>query len=288
MAPKKKSLLYEYYLGQELIFQLGHVTHPKAACPLQMHEHKDSFEFVYLKKGAQTYLVENQEFFVHHDEVFFTWPNEHHSTGDYPEEISVLYFFIIDFRKLPKLNLFSSSEEYAYLNTFFDRDRARIYKVSPSLFNAFKQLQEAFALKGLHFDTHIRNALSELLIALATPLSSAKSTPAFDAQGNLQYIQKHLEENICVADLASQQHMSVSTYNKYFVQATGIPPAEYVLRQKIEKAKELLATTTLPITEISYKYGFSSSQYFSTVFKRFSTMSPSQFRKIHQNQTSTG
>ena len=119
-----------------------------------------------------------------------------------------------------------------------------------------------------------------LLIALSTPFTSGKQTPAFHIERSLQYIDEHLEENIHVTGLAGLANTSLSTYNKYFIQTTGMPPGEYILNRKIEKTRGLLTSTDLSVTEIACKYGFSSSQYFATVFKRFCNMTPSQYRRL--------
>ena len=76
-------------------------------------------------------------------------------------------------------------------------------------------------------------------------------------------------------------HLSEGRFKTNFRLYTGLPPREYILRQKIKCAKRLLKEESLSITQISYQLGFSSSQYFSTVFKRFTTLSPIDYRNQH-------
>lgn len=158
----------------------------------------------------------------------------------------------------------------------------RIYKASSNLPNALKQLLNCFSVQDIHFHTKIRNSLSDVLIALATP--DTAQTPYLPASLNksLAYIEEHLTEAIQVAELPLLENMSLSSYHKKFVQLTGLSPAEYILKMKIETAKELLASTDMSVTDIAYKYGFSSSQYFATVFKRFCYLTPTEFRKLAQ------
>ncbi|MBR4058294.1 MAG: helix-turn-helix transcriptional regulator [Lachnospiraceae bacterium] len=278
MASEQRKV-YNYYHENSFLFRLGYVKHWKASQPLELHDHGNMFEFVYIERGAQTYCMAGRDYIVSHDEIFFTRPYELHDTGSYLEEVSALYYLIIDFSLLPVLNIFATAEEYAYINKFFLQKEDRVFKASPKLSHAFKRLLNCFGESDRHVDTHIRNALSEVLIGLSTPLPSVQPSHVLSINKSLQYIHEHLEEDIYVAALAEMQGMSVSTYNKYFVQTTGIPPAEYVLKQKIESAKELLAFTSLSVTEIAHKYSFHSSQYFSTAFKRICMITPSQFRK---------
>ena len=94
----------------------------------------------------------------------------------------------------------------------------------------------------------------------------------------LQYIENHIKDDIKIEELAKQMALSVSRFHFNFVKATGIPPREYILRRKIESAKNDLWSSDRTVTEIAYEYGFSSSQYFATVFKRFCYMSPLDYR----------
>ena len=78
--------------------------------------------------------------------------------------------------------------------------------------------------------------------------------------------------------LAEIAGLSEARFKINFRKQVGIPPREYVLRRKIETAKHILKNSDMTITELAHKMSFSSSQYFSTVFKRFTLMSPKEFR----------
>jgi AraC-like DNA-binding protein len=71
--------------------------------------------------------------------------------------------------------------------------------------------------------------------------------------------------------------LSESRFKSRFKAEIGVPPAEYWLRQKIERATEMLKTRR--VTEVAHELGFSSSQYFATAFKRYTLMNPSRYRK---------
>ena len=72
-----------------------------------------------------------------------------------------------------------------------------------------------------------------------------------------------------------------SLYNKMKA-ITGAGTKEYITRIRLEKAKNLIETTNLNIVEISEKTGFASQSHFSTAFKTYTGMTPSQYKKIRK------
>ena len=93
------------------------------------------------------------------------------------------------------------------------------------------------------------------------------------------YIKKNIEKNISVEDLADHVYLSVSHFKNKFKTEMGTSPADFVQRQKIDKSEALLREGAMNITEIAYSLGYPSSQHFSSVFKKYTGKSPSQFKK---------
>lgn len=282
---KERRYVYDYCHEQQFLFRIGHVHLLEADRPMQLHTHGTMMEFVYLERGSQNYSISGTNYIVNQGEVFFTRPNEPHNTGASLAEVSSFYYFIIDLTCASRLNLFVSDDEWIHIHDFLLHIENRVFKASSALPNALKQLFHCFKAPDLHFHTHIRNSLSEVLIALTTP--SAETDP-FCASLNrsLAYIEEHITVVIHVAELPPLENMSLSSFHKRFVQATGLSPAEYILKRKVEEAKKLLESTDLSVTDIAYRYGFSSSQYFATVFKRFCYRTPTQYRRIMSQKTS--
>lgn len=95
-----------------------------------------------------------------------------------------------------------------------------------------------------------------------------------------QYLDRHYSNpTLSLHDVAAQVNMSPSHFSLVFSRETGETFKEYLTRLRIEKAKELLRTTTLKSFEISYQIGYSDPLYFSTVFKKSTGVSPRQFRQ---------
>lgn len=92
-------------------------------------------------------------------------------------------------------------------------------------------------------------------------------------------MKKHIEEPFMMEDIAHQIGMGYTWFRRMFKEYTGTSPAQYQIQLRIMRAKELLTTTTLNISEIAYRLNFESSAQFATFFKHKEGITPSQFRE---------
>lgn len=91
--------------------------------------------------------------------------------------------------------------------------------------------------------------------------------------------QQYLHEKNPLIDTAKKLGISYVHFIRRFKQATGITPSEYLSKIRLERAKEFLSMTDMAIKDIAPKCGFESEYYFSNVFKKYTGMTPSAFRK---------
>ena len=90
------------------------------------------------------------------------------------------------------------------------------------------------------------------------------------------------EENITLADLAKEFHISTFHLAHAFKAACGYAPLQYITRRRIGEAQSLLIDTSLPITEIAIRTGYNSSSYFNKAFHKITGMSPRDYRKAYR------
>ena len=84
--------------------------------------------------------------------------------------------------------------------------------------------------------------------------------------------------------LADQLFVSYSSFRRTFKEYTGFSPAKYILKLKIDQAKEMLTNSPAEIKEIAYKLGFDNTDYFFTVFRRLTGQTPLSYRAETQGR----
>ena len=93
------------------------------------------------------------------------------------------------------------------------------------------------------------------------------------------YIGIHINEKLSINELAERAGYSEYYFSRKFKQEMGCTLTEYIMREKIERAKVLLSTTSMSIMEISIELSFNSRSYFSDTFQKNTGISPGEYRK---------
>ena len=94
----------------------------------------------------------------------------------------------------------------------------------------------------------------------------------------LDYINEHLNQDIKLADLAALLDMSQFHFSHMFKQSLGTAPYQYLLQQRVERAKQLLKQTDRAIVDIAFLCGFNSHSHLSKQFRQFTGMTPKAYR----------
>ncbi len=95
----------------------------------------------------------------------------------------------------------------------------------------------------------------------------------------LQYIQLNFGENIRIQDIADYIGITRSYLHHLFNKKENLSPQKYLLNYRMAKAKELLSTTDIRITDIASAVGYADSLAFSKIFRNHTGLSPSAYRK---------
>lgn len=93
------------------------------------------------------------------------------------------------------------------------------------------------------------------------------------------YMQANLDRRLTMSDLAQYVYVSESHLRLLFRKTMGISPSDYLCQLRLQRVKELLANTASPLKEIAERSGFQTLNHFSRMFKKYESMSPTEYRK---------
>lgn len=100
----------------------------------------------------------------------------------------------------------------------------------------------------------------------------------------LDYMKTNYMKKILMDDMAKQCNISTSYFSKIFKRETGTNFSTYVNQIRLEKAKELLENTTLPIINISLELGYDDCGYFIKIFKKYYGSTPAAYRRALRSE----
>lgn len=95
-------------------------------------------------------------------------------------------------------------------------------------------------------------------------------------------VRSHLYEKITVKELAAELHVTPAYLSRVFHEEQGVTLSDYITREKIARACEMLRYTDCSYEAIAYELGFSSQSYFGAVFKKLEGVTPKDFRRRNQ------
>lgn len=121
----------------------------------------------------------------------------------------------------------------------------------------------------------IHHSLPQLLEA-GTIVAEVKSADMIHSA--IRYIQEHYSDKITLQAVADHVHFSAPYFSKVFKKEMDITFTKYVTQYRIEKSKELLKDTRLPLSDIPGMVGFEEQSYFTRVFRSIVGISPGKYR----------
>ncbi|HOA55329.1 MAG: AraC family transcriptional regulator [Acetivibrionales bacterium] len=250
----------------------------------------DNYEMVYMKKGYAVFEISGQKVEMGPNDIVIIKPMQYHKLIVKSEsgcEFIVLYFTFEnringEHAQIPAedfLNFVSNKGESPYISL----------KVSPKneivvLLNRILKERKS-SEPGSEFLNYL--LIMELFVLLSralkmewensVKLKSSKLKELIDI--SINYIHNNFERDISLGDIAKYVFLSPSYFTRAFKEQTGMSPISYLLKIRIERAKEMLVDTGLKISDIALSVGFSNQQRFNEMFKKYAGLTPLQYRK---------
>ncbi|MEX2593931.1 MAG: AraC family transcriptional regulator [Anditalea sp.] len=166
---------------------------------------------------------------------------------------------------------------------FFTADDPCIYVgLNSDLLNLFQKLIETIRFSSSGYNQIIAGIALQIL-GVVNSISIHKgqeNDPIGILISKAKFLlQESLDKSVDMEILAKNLPMGYSAFRKAFKEKVGVSPNQYHLNLRLNRAKNLLSTTTLRISEVAYLSGFDSLFYFSKLFKNKNGQSPKSYRK---------
>lgn len=263
----------------------SHYNYLTSSAPSPMHYHSNIIEIHCMIKGQRYTQIEKDgkltKYVTTGNQALLTFPFEVHSNGTEP--MTPFEYYALQIITSDPYNLLGLNREYSFaLYNQLINSKTRHFALGTthmshlrSAFNFFQELKPASIINGVQFLTCFLFNLRFL------PPIEEIQTMQIDSRikKSIDYLSDNITEELQLIDLAKASGYSLSRFKVKFKEEIGITPAEYINLQKFEIAKKQLVDTNINITDLAFSLGFSSVSYFCSVFKKFATCSPQQYRK---------
>ena len=127
--------------------------------------------------------------------------------------------------------------------------------------------------------TECAKLMCDLIITAATEFRQVQRATVSTAERIKDYVDSGLSYNVSLDDIAQHFFLNKSYIISIFSEKYGYPPKQYILQRKLQAARTMLEENIYSIAEISDILNFSSSQHFSSLFKKKEGISPDEYRK---------
>ena len=116
------------------------------------------------------------------------------------------------------------------------------------------------------------------ILSTESVLSAAEKEKIDRYKRIVTYVQEHFAEKVTLDDMAGQVQCNPQYLCHFFKEIAGVPPIQYLISHRLERAKEMLRDTTKPVLEISLDCGFDNVSYFIRQFKKEEGVTPREYR----------
>lgn len=276
-----------YYINEPIPnIEILSISHSKFERDWNSFQHAHNYtEIMFVLSGRGTLNTANEIIELKENDIIFI--NEYCLHTEYSNDLYPLEYFIIGLQniligqkiddeisynifknKFANINcaaLFNQIKMCSNIQSFINR--IKIYSIVFNMLSNFSNHQELFfTQKNSLFDNHSLNNQTSLV----------------EIYQLKHFIENHYASEINLTKIAKKFHISESYLIRKFKKDIGDTPIVFCIKQRIKQAKHLLSTTNMDITQISMNVGFNSSSYFSKEFKKYTGLTPSDFKRNNE------
>jgi len=252
------------------------------------HKHAD-IEVLTVLNGICCMTINNRNIHLKKNECLIVFPDTLHSFsvsgGEKCKLLNLLFRpgHIMDLLEIPGLekNLGFFYELKTNRRSYLRLADSRLIR------NITERIYGEAENDGILSEALLRNYFSELYLQLSRILDNTYNM--FNRSFNhhvsdaLTFIHDFYNDNISVENVAANTGISARQLSRLFMMTMDMTVTDCINFLRIKKAKELLEETDMSLTQIALLTGFSTSQYFSTCFKKHEGKSPNAYRKLYND-----
>ena len=258
---------------------------------LSRHDH---YEMVYIKKGTATFMIDGIDVNMAANSLVIIKPQKSHKFIVRSEncELIVLYFHLqaqkegasshASLKDFVEYIEDESVGSYIYLKLGKKNDIINVIKrilrerMKPQVWGDFLScilIMELFILLSRTLKQEWEQSVKNRNLKLHELLNVAK-----------EYIDQNYAKDLTLSQVAKYIYLSDSYFAHSFKDKFGISPKSYILKIRIEEAKDLLENTDMKIADVARSVGFSSQQRFNDIFRKYTAVTPLKFRQAKRKE----
>ncbi|WP_282134132.1 AraC family transcriptional regulator [Seonamhaeicola maritimus] len=257
----------------------------------------EGIEFHFLESGTMPYAQENKEVLLTPNHLTITRPWEAHRVGNPYIGMGKFYWVILDLGvRRPHQEwvwpdwITLTNEDLARLTTILRHNQKSILKTDQRVRDCFKRINLAVNTDENGSNaSRIRLLINYLLILILDLLNTENielNESLTDSSRSVEYflkeLDKNLSENWTIEQMSQSAGVGLTRFTHHCKQLTNLTPMRYLTMRRLEMSKKiLLENENFTVSEVAYMCGFTTSQYFSTVFKKHEKCSPNEYRRLH-------
>lgn len=288
----QETIFYEDPLLRHSLYIVEYDNYMRELIPWHWH---NELELIYIASGACIYRTNRREYCLQAGDAVYLNPGILHALEP-TEDNTVSYANLFD-------RTFLTGTDGSYFDLHYavpvlrqqSMEAVPIYHEEEGTEHVLELIRQTITVcrdEPPFFALTLRNILSEIWGYLYQRVQEGKDQRAgaqmeandIRVKQMLLYIMEHYQTRISIPELAGFVNISERECYRLFRQYLRQTPNLFLQYYRIQKAKNLLRTTQMPVTEVSSATGFESISYFSKIFKRLTDMTPSEYRSFQKAQ----
>ncbi|MDD3832784.1 MAG: AraC family transcriptional regulator [Oscillospiraceae bacterium] len=275
--------------GTILVSLDDHTLDGSYKAPFHTHH---SLEISCVVEGVGEYIIDNHSYDLQKGDIIIINNAEQHRLV--LSENTPFHHIVIHFDPSFIWNSLSNDLDYNFLLVFFERGpnfSNRLDRSNPAtacIFKLILDILEEFSSKRLCYELIIKIKLQTIFTEIlrnydyidrrkvVKPLSGAD---ILNLNTVMRYIDSHLDSDIRLKELADIIHISPAYFSTMFKRFNGISPIEYIVNRRVQRAIELIKTSSVSLTEIAISCGFNNGTNFYKAFRKVTGRTPASYRR---------